>query len=164
MGVAAVHNHKAGMITVNNNYGGTVVINDTPHGWKSNWSKRLFKFCGLYFYVSTCRMKKRPIRDLMFNQKNQDIIKGYKEKIYERQGGRCLECGQHIEYRDMELHHVLPYARYPELKTSIRNCVLLCHRCHKEVHCNPWKNIQMMQAKAKELDINLEERYDYGNT
>lgn len=75
------------MITVNNNYGGTVVINDTPHGWKSNWSKRLFKFCGLYFYVSTCRMKKRPIRNLMFNQKNQDIIKSYKEKIYERQGG-----------------------------------------------------------------------------
>jgi len=40
------------------------------------------------------------------------------------------------------------------------NMVLLCHRCHKEVHCNPWKNIQMMQKKAAELDVDLKERYE----
>jgi hypothetical protein len=29
------------------------------------------------------------------------------------------------------------------------------------VHCNPWKNIEMMKAKAEELGIDLKERYDY---
>ena len=33
---------------------------------------------------------------------------------------------------------------------------------HKEVHCNPWKNIELMKAKAEELGIDLKERYDYG--
>ena len=37
---------------------------------------------------------------------------------------------------------------------------MLCHKCHKEVHCNPWKNIELMKAKAKELNINLNERYE----
>jgi hypothetical protein len=147
---------------IKNNYGEVVVINDTPYGWKNNWSKRLFKFFGLYFYVSTCRMKKRPKRDLMFNQFSCDINKKNKEKLYERQQGRCPECGAEVEYDAMELHHVLPYARYPELKNSIRNSVLLCHCCHKEVHLNPWKNIQMMKAKAAEMEIDLQERYDYG--
>jgi hypothetical protein len=32
----------------------------------------------------------------------------------------------------------------------------------KEVHLNPWKNIQMMKAKAAEMEIDLQERYDYG--
>lgn len=149
------------MIQVQNNYGGTVVINDTPQGWRKGWAKKIRAF-GLYFYVSNCRMKKRPNRDVLFTGHREHIHVENKKKLYERQGRVCLECGQHIEYRDIELHHVLPYSRFPELKTSIRNSVLLCHRCHKEVHCNPWKNIQMMQAKAKELDINLEERYDYG--
>ena len=39
--------------------------------------------------------------------------------------------------------------------------VMLCHNCHKEVHCYPWKNIEMIKAKAEELGIDLKERYDY---
>jgi hypothetical protein len=27
---------------------------------------------------------------------------------------------------------------------------------------NPWKNIQMMKAKAAEMEIDLQERYNYG--
>jgi hypothetical protein len=37
---------------------------------------------------------------------------------------------------------------------------MLCHRCHKEVHINPWKNIEMMKAKAAELGIDINERYN----
>ena len=62
----------------------------------------------------------------------------------------------------MELHHVLPLARFPELGQSIRNGIMLCHKCHKEVHCNPWRNIELMKAKAEELGIDLTERYKTG--
>jgi predicted HNH restriction endonuclease len=67
-----------------------------------------------------------------------------------------------VDYDNMELHHILPLARFPELGQSIRNGILLCHRCHKEVHCNPYKNIRMMEAKAEELGIDLTERYKTG--
>ena len=64
----------------------------------------------------------------------------------------------------MELHHVLPWARFPELRASSRNMLLLCHNCHKEIHCNPFLNIRLMEQKAAELGINLKERYDYGDS
>lgn len=74
------------MITVNNNYGGTVVINDTPQGWRKGWAKKIRAF-GLYFYVSNCRMKKRPKRDVLFTGYREHIHVENKKKLYERQGG-----------------------------------------------------------------------------
>ena len=59
------------------------------------------------------------------------------------------------------MHHVLPLSRFPELGQSIRNGIMLCHKCHKEIHCNPWRNIELMKAKAEELGIDLKDRYDY---
>ena len=149
-----------------NNTGGTVII--TPpyrskaREWHKGWHKRL-RIGKLYFYVSNCRMKKRPIRDLMYTGGTEDHCKENKHKLYERQGGGCPICGQAFEYDKMELHHILPIARFPELGQSIRNGIMLCHKCHKEVHCNPFKNIEMMQKKAQELGIDLKERYDYDN-
>ena len=89
---------------------------------------------------------------------NMREIKGYR---YKQQKGLCPECGQPFDIKEMELHHVLPWGRFPELRARKANMILLCHKCHKEIHCNPWKNIEMMKAKAEELGIDLKERYDY---
>ena len=129
--------------------------------WRRGWAKK-FRAFGLYFYISNCRMKKRPIRDLMYSGAAENHVVNNKRKLYERQGGRCPHCNQPVDYDSMELHHILPLARFPELGQSIRNGILLCHRCHKEVHCNPYKNIRMMEAKAEELGIDLTERYKTG--
>ena len=61
----------------------------------------------------------------------------------------------------MELHHVLPWSRFPELRAKKSNQLLLCHDCHKEIHCNPYLNIRLMEDKAKEFGIDLKERYKY---
>ena len=29
-----------------------------------------------------------------------------------------------------------------------------------KVHCNPWRNIELMKAKAEELGIDLKEKYE----
>ena len=153
-----------------NQEGGTVVIGNPPfsdaipyhkqHGtWRKGWAKK-FRIGRLYFYISNCRMKKRPKRDLMYSNYVQDHCVENKRKLYERQGGKCPHCGQPFDYEAMELHHVLPLSRFPELGQSIRNGIMLCHRCHNEVHCNPYLNIQMMEDKAKEMGIDLKERYD----
>ena len=155
-----------------NQEGGTVVIGNPPfsdaipyhkqHGtWRKGWAKK-FRIGRLYFYISNCRMKKRPKRDLMYSNYVQDHCQENKRKLYERQGGKCPHCGQPFEYEAMELHHVLPLSRFPELGQSIRNGIMLCHKCHKEVHCNPWRNIQMMKEKAQEMGIDLKERYETG--
>ena len=155
-----------------NQEGGTVVIGNPPfsdaipyhkqHGtWRKGWAKK-FRIGRLYFYISNCRMKKRPKRDLMYSNYVQDHCVENKRKLYERQGGKCPHCGQPFDYEAMELHHVLPLSRFPELGQSIRNGIMLCHRCHKEVHCNPWRNIQLMKEKAQEMGIDLNERYETG--
>ncbi|MGX8696365.1 MAG: HNH endonuclease [Prevotella sp.] len=61
----------------------------------------------------------------------------------------------------MEAHHTLPVCRFPELIDDLENIMMLCHRCHKEVHINPFKNVQLMKAKTREMGIDLKERYDY---
>ena len=129
-----------------------------PQVWRKGWAKKV-RIGWLYFYISNCRMKKRPIRDLMDKGFVRDHIITNKKKLYERQGGLCPHCGQPFEYEQMELHHVLPLSRFPELGQSIRNGIMLCYKCHKEVHCNPWRNIEMMKAKAQEFGIDLKERY-----
>ena len=129
--------------------------------WQQGWAKK-FRIGRLYFYVSNCRMKKRPIRDLLYTGYVQDRCQENKRKLYDRQGGKCPHCGLPFDYEQMELHHILPVGRFPKLGGAIRNSIMLCHRCHKEVHMNPWMNIQMMKAKAEEMGIDLREYYDYG--
>ena len=53
-------------------------------------------------------------------------------------------------------------AQIAEVNKHIREGIMLCHKCHKEVHCNPWRNIELMKAKAEELRIDLTERYKTG--
>lgn len=136
----------------------TPPFRNKPVDWRRGWAKK-FRAFGLYFYISNCRMKKRPIRDLMYTNQIQDHCIVIKHKLYERQGHRCPHCEQPFGYEQLEMHHILPLSRFPELGQSIRNGILLCHACHKEVHINPYKNIRMMEAKAQELGINLMDRY-----
>ena len=146
------------------NGGGTIAMinppfRSQPRIWRKGWAKK-FRIGRLYLYVSNCRMKKRPIRDLMCQGFAKDRVIENKMKLYERQGGCCPICGQPFEYDQLELHHILSLSRFPELGQSIRNGIMLCHRCHKEVHCNPYLNIQMMEDKAKEMGIDLTKRYE----
>ena len=133
--------------------------NKTMARWRKAW-KHGIKIAGIYFYVSNVSLKRRSKRDCPGGHVKEHIMKN-KLKLYERQQHRCPLCGEEFPYKEMELHHILPWARFPELKQSIRNSIMLCHYCHKEVHINPFRNIQMMQQKAQELGSDLKERYEY---
>ena len=129
---------------------------------KRRWWKRSFKLLSGHLYItfSNCRVKKRPsCCDHRCSQRVIDNMRDIKGKLYAANGGICPECHQHHEIRNMELHHVLPWGRFPELRAKKANLMLLCHDCHREVHCNPWRNIELMKAKAEELGVKLEERY-----
>lgn len=122
--------------------------------------KRSIKIAGLFLTLSNVPVKKRNNRKV--GDRN-DIDSTYRMKDIRRdvkaaQCNRCPMCGEVSER--MELHHILPVARFPELWNDRRNCVALCHGCHKEIHTNPWANIRMMQEKAEELGIDLRQKYD----
>jgi len=113
--------------------------------------------------VSNGRLKKRPYRDIRYKEHHtQQKMCEIKDRIYKRNNGCCPHCHQPMEIKGMELHHILPWGRFPEYRMKEDNLELLCHKCHREIHVNPFLNIQMMKAKAQEYGIDLKERYDYG--
>ena len=123
---------------------------------EKKWIRRWHAF-GLCFAVSNGRIKKRDERRYKGGWVDYMDIR---EKLFEAQGRRCPHCGKEATtFKELEAHHVLPWGRFPELRNKQKNLILLCHRCHKEVHCNPWLNIAMMERKAEELGIDLAERY-----
>jgi hypothetical protein len=155
---------------VNNNGGQVTIINppfgeyrEPPHrAQRKNW-KHTWRLLGMYFTLSSCRVKMRyethdRSHKLAQNERNM------KGKMYEKQQGVCPMCGKHFTMQWMELHHVLPWRKFPELRAMMKNHMLLCHDCHKEIHCNPYLDIRLQEEKAKELGIDLKERYDYGDT
>lgn len=144
-----------------NNTGGTVIISDGHPNPPKQWIKK-WRMFGLFFAVSNGRLKKRPWRDIRFRQHGtQEKMCEIKGRIYKRNGGKCPHCGKEMDIKGMELHHVLPWGRFPEYRMKAANLELLCHKCHNEIHVNPFLNIQMMKAKAEEFGIDLKDRYDY---
>ena len=82
-----------------------------------------------------------------------------KPKMYEEQGGCCPICGKPFKQSEMQLHHVLPLERYPELGSSRDNLLLVCPACHQEIHRNPFLNSRLMVERACRLGIDLSQRY-----
>lgn len=165
-GVKPYYTPVAVMGDLINQEGGQVTIINPPYDAaperKRGWKRGLRMF-GIYFAISNRRLKMRTPNDNRCEGQIGFDLKDAKHICYDRQEGICPECGGHFEYKQMECHHVLPWSRFPELRVSTDNIAMLCHRCHKEVHCNPWRNIQLMKQKAEELGVNLEDRYNTVN-
>ena len=152
-----IENHDGGQVTIINP---PFESQQPKKPRRKTWIKKWRAF-GLYFAIANCRLKRRDTRDFKYmeghTQKQMCEIKG---RIYKRNGGKCPMCGKPFDISKLENHHVLPYGRFPELSKSSRNIELLCHRCHREIHNNPFLNIRMMQRKAAELGIDLRDKYE----
>ncbi len=70
---------------------------------------------GIYSYVLTRSEKHLSIRAF------SDAIK---QKVYEKQKGKCVVCGEHFELSDMEADHIDPW--HEGGKTIEENCQMLC--------------------------------------
>ncbi len=60
--------------------------------------------------------------------------KGYQDfrkVVLERDGRKCVECS---ETEDLHVHHIKPYARFPELREDPSNGLTLCAECHRGRH------------------------------
>lgn len=116
------------------------------------------------FYVtfSNCTVKKRnrQERDFLFKGSQERTFKKFKKDTLLENEGHCPVCGLECCYEDLHIHHILPYSRFPQLWDDERNMLVCCTRCHSEIHNNPWRNIELMKAKAEELNIDLKQIYN----
>lgn len=145
------------MTTINNYNGGTVVVSEDVT--KPRWKHTMSIFGRWYLTISNCRVKNRT-KSGKRTGNTRNGIKELKHLYYDQQNGCCKMCGERFDIAYMEMHHILPHSKFPELRKDANNLVMLCHDCHNEVHNNPFINVRMMEAKAKELGINLQERYE----
>ena len=77
-----------------------------------------------------------------------------KDALREECGDRCQRCGEPFgKTRFAQVHHVLPFARFPEYAGDRRNMLLLCAQCHQALHNNPFRMVSDMQDKAAELGL-----------
>lgn len=112
-------------------------------------------FHRLYIYITTCRMKKRQLRD------NTTIVPENRLEFYdkvikplkERSNGKCEFCGR--ENKRLYVHHVLPYSRFPKLNHDLDNILHVCVSCHNNIHSDPFLNASMMREVARKKHINL---------
>lgn len=121
--------------------------------------KRMLKIGKLRFYLTwNHRLKNSSTRD---QKRNFNGIVQTKEMLWKKHDGHCQICGKKIDkFCHSQVHHVLNWWRFPQFHTDERNLLLLCNDCHAHIHREPFLQCKMIEAKAKELDVNLKYYYD----
>jgi 5-methylcytosine-specific restriction endonuclease McrA len=64
--------------------------------------------------------------------RNSFEYKLWHKKVLERDNYTCQICGRKMHH--LHVHHIKPFALYPELRIDIENGIALCNFCHKNVH------------------------------
>jgi 5-methylcytosine-specific restriction endonuclease McrA len=70
--------------------------------------------------------------------------KTWRSKVYKRDNFRCLECGVS---RNLEAHHIIPWAASEVLRFEVSNGITLCKKHHDQM----WGNESAYAARCHEL-------------
>ena len=85
-----------------------------------------------------------------------------KSKLVMQRGQVCELCGKPIEkYCKTQIHHIIPWSRYPEGELDDRNMMVLCSECHAEVHANPILNASLIRQTATKIGVDVKKYFDY---
>ena len=85
-----------------------------------------------------------------------------KSKLVMQRGQVCELCGKPIErYWKTQIHHIIPWNRYPEGELDDRNLMVLCSECHAEVHANPILNAGLIYQAATKIGVDVKKFFDY---
>jgi hypothetical protein len=68
----------------------------------------------------------------------------WRKRCLERDDFTCQECGA---LGKLEVHHIKPFAKYPELRFDINNGITLCLDCHCKVDKARWNILTRENTK-----------------
>jgi hypothetical protein len=54
----------------------------------------------------------------------------WREAVFKRDNWTCQKCA--IKGGELHPHHIMEFAKYPELRFALTNGITLCHDCHKQ--------------------------------
>ena len=57
--------------------------------------------------------------------------KEWKQACLDRDNHMCVICGSE---ENLQVHHIIPFARYPETRFNLGNGITLCEECHAKAH------------------------------
>ena len=75
------------------------------------------------------RFRSRQDKHLSQNERRK-----MKLTLMAHRGNVCELCGRMGDEVFLELHHIKPIMKHPELARSLDNIMLVCHECHKGIH------------------------------
>lgn len=58
--------------------------------------------------------------------------KEWRNSVFSRDGFVCRICGQYGGH--LNAHHIKPFSKFPDLRTTVSNGITLCYECHRKVH------------------------------
>ncbi len=118
------------------------------------------KLGGWRLYLCNCRMKRMNPSAVRRHQTfYAAAMQSHKKRGYRQNGGTCDLCGRKMDLEDMQMHHILPYAEFPQYGTNPQNLEITCDDCHHAIHMNPYLNLRRMEQKAREFGFDLQEYY-----
>ena len=86
--------------------------------------------------------------------RNSAAMKVWRKNIRKNDEGECQCCHKSVQ-EGLEVHHIMPLAKYPELGMNQDNGIALCQECHSKYH-------QMYQG-AENAATFAKFLRDYGN-
>ena len=75
--------------------------------------------------------------------RNDSRVRMWTKKVLSK--GKCETCGSE---NDLEAHHIISWAEYPQGRIDVKNGICLCHECHTEEHKDDLV-YYMMKSKNK---------------
>jgi hypothetical protein len=113
--------------------------------------KKSAEYHKLYMQNGLNRQKKneylRQWRKLDHTKESRNLIRKKwmvkeKQKAITYKGGRCVICGYNQCLAALDFHHIVPsekgfikdYQSFKVKKNELDKCILVCVRCHREIH------------------------------
>lgn len=107
---------------------------------------------GWRLVIANCPLKVKKNRNEMTGWERGR----FKNELLDKNGHRCECCGRHLEYKDAQLHHILPISMAPHLAKTKSNMMILCNCCHKAIHGNPFVYSQQILDHYPEVASQLQ--------